>query len=860
MHSISATQILKTFGVNKEKGLKQESIPSLVKKYGKNILLQKKKITSLEIIIEQFKSPLMYILLGAGFITLALHEYTDSAVIFLAVAINTIFGFIQEKKASNTLEKLRKIVKIEAKVLRDSNIKIINSCDLVPGDIVILDPGEKVPADGRLLSTKELTINEAPLSGEWIPSLKNTKVLDIKTPLADRDNMAYMGTVIESGYGVMVVIGIGNKTEIGKISETLESIEEEKTPYQKKIIELSKFIGIFISVSSIIIFVIGYFFRGYGFSEMFLTTVAVAVSAIPEGLPVAMTVILAVGMQKILKKKGLVRKLASAETLGSTSVICTDKTGTLTQGIMKLDFASGDNTLRIAGINAEVFVENHNKPLHELIVRGRPTDRALFLGAMEHGIDIKKDCKEISRVPFRSTYKFSATLLKESKTKNVLYVLGAPEKILAMVSRNEINNKTYKISKKRKEEIQKEFQDLAKQGKRVLACAYKKVKAVDVDKKCFDLCDDLIYTGLVSLVDPLREDVKGSISKCRSAGMRVIMATGDNKFTAMAIANEIGFNAEEKNLIEGNDLDLLSDKELGERLEDIKIFARVTPEHKMRIIDAWQNKGEVVAMTGDGINDAPALKLADIGVALGSGTEVAKEASDLILLNNNFSVIVDAIERGRGIIDNIRKVMTYLLSDSFTEILLVAFSVITGNPLPLTAIQILWVNLVEDGLPNTALAFEPMEDDLMEQKPMKRNASLINLEMKEIILIVGLVTDALLLGLFWYLLQGKYPIEYIQTMIFACLTVDSLFYVFSCKSLRKNIWEENLLSNKFLVFSWFVGIIMLYLAIYNPFLSNMLNTVALGFNDWIIIFAMGFVELFLIEMVKMYFIRKKKFD
>lgn len=886
-HSLSVGKVVKKLKTDKTKGLLREEIKARLEKFGKNKLPEEKPISSIRIFFEQFQSPLIYILVIAGVVTLFFQKFTDALVIFGAVFLNTIVGFFQENKASKALHELKKIVRHEAEVLREGNLKIINSEELVPGDIIILNPGDKVPADGRIIESHSLKTNEMVLTGEWLAAEKQLDILPKETPLADRDNMVYMGTIVEEGKAKAVVTGTGLGTEIGKVAQMVKEAEEEKTPYQKKLARFSKIVGIVIAVICLGIFIQG-IISGYKTEgiiskervvEMFTTSIAVAVAAIPEGLPVAMTVILALGMQRILRKQGLVRKLVAAETLGSTSIICTDKTATLTEGRMKVseiltsfnilenkeDIKAKNSVLKIAVLCVEAFIENLEVQKEKWILRGRPTDRALLEAGIEADFDkkaLEKKEPKIEELPFDPIYKYSAVLHKISDTENILYVLGAPEKILAMSKYIEVKGRKEILLKEKNSQLKRKFEDLASKGQRVLATAYRKISTHNSQlstSKLEQLINELTFVGLIALQDPLRPEVKEAIEVCRQAGMRPIIVTGDHKLTAKAVAEELGLPAREKNILEGKDLDKISDEDLRRKAKNIEIYARVEPRHKMRIIDAWQKRGEVVAMTGDGINDAPALKEADIGVALGSGTEVAKETSDLILLNDSFSIIVAAVEEGRAVLDNIRKVITYLLSDSFTEVILVGVSILAGVPLPVTAAQILWVNLIEDGLPGMALAFESKEEDIMQQKPGKHETPLLIREMKALIFIIGLITDFLLLGLFFWLIKySGYETSHIRSIIFTGLTVDSLFYVFSCKSLRHNLWHINLFSNKFLIGSWVFGISALIAALYLPTLQMLLETSPLNLFDWQLILGLGFLNIILIEATKWYFISKKE--
>ena len=557
-----------------------------------------------------------------------------------------------------------------------------------------------------------------------------------------------------------------------------------------------------------------------------------------------MTVILAVGMQRILKKGGLVRRLASAETLGSTSIIATDKTATLTEGKMKVVEVIGDKSLilKTVVLTSQAFIENPEASVDQWIVRGESTDQALLLAAITAGFNKDElDKHKIAEMPFNPANKLAATVLKEAGRNN-LYVCGAPEAVLALSQ----------LTAREGQQWKKKLDQLAGKGLRIVAAGYKTDLNSAIDFK--EIINNLTFTGLIALRDPVRPEVKEAINLCRQAGMRPIIITGDHKLTAKAVTEELDWNIGDEDILEGKDLDKLNDDGLDKILTRIQIYARVEPKDKMRIITAWQKRGKVVAMIGDGVNDAPALKKADIGVALGSGTEVAKEAADLILLNDSFAIIVAAVEEGRAILDNIRKVITYLLSDTFSEVVLVGVSILAGVPLPITAVQILWINLMEDGLGDIALAFEPKEEDLMKQKPQGHDLPLLTKEMKTIIFIIGLITDLILLGLFFWLWRQNYPIDYIRSIIFTTLTIDSLLYIFSCKSLRKNIWQVDFFSNKLLLVAFGSSLLMLILALYFPFFQNFLEIVPLGFYDWLIVLGLGLVELLGIEAAKWFFI------
>ena len=884
-HSLSQEEVINILSTDAKEGLSGQEVQIRQNRLGPNQLPGEKPLPKIKIFLDQFKSPLVYILLLAGFITLILKEFSDSIIIWSVVGLNAIVGYVQENKASEALKSLKKVVKINARVIRDGDEREISSENLVPGDIVILTQGDKVPADCKIIECHNLKINEAALTGEWLPAGKETKILPEETPLADRDNMAYMGCLVEYGTGRAIVTEIGEKAEMGKIAVLVKETKEDMTPLQRKIAHLGKIIGIAVSVIAVVILIQGVA-SGNDFTEMFLTAVAIAVAAIPEGLPMATTVILALGMQRILKRKGLVRKLLAAETLGSTSIICSDKTLTLTEGKMvvatvvtakhhaveiiedwpkvKKEEARPEEllALTIAALNSEAFIENPKFPPALWEIKGRPTDRALVAAGAKAGLiknELERKFIKIDEIPFDSESKLIINLYNKNKG-SVLFVSGAPEKILSLSSFVEDGEKPKPLNKKTLRELNQSLEALTEKGLRVIAVAYKEYPKQPSYKKLNDLCGKLVFAGFIGLKDPLRKEVKNAIKVVRGAGIRPVIVTGDHPLTTKAIAEELGFKIKKENIITGKELDELSDEKFQEKIKKIKIYARSEPRHKLRIIEAWQKRGEVVAMTGDGINDAPALKKADIGVVLGSGTDVAKEVADLILLPDSFNIIVAAIEEGRAIIDNIRKVVVYLLADSFTEVILISGALLFGFPLPITAVQILWVNLVSDGLPGMALAFEPKEKDLMKQKPQKKDIPLLTKEMKAIIFIIGIITDLILLGLFFWLWGTTHDLRYVQTMIFAALTVDSLFYIFSCKNLKKAIWHINPFSNKILIMSWLFGVAMLFLAIYLPGLQTLLKTVPLTVYDWTIILGLGIIELFLVEVAKWHFIVKKSFN
>src|SRR3989344_3915236 len=667
---------------SRKDGLTSKEATEGLKKFGLNALPQEKPYSKIRLFLSQFNSPLMYILLATVVISFLLKHYSDSIFIIVVLLINTTVGFCQENKANQSLLALKKMVKVRTKVLRDGYEKEIDSEELVVGDIVFLKSGDKVPADGRIIESKGLKINEASLTGESQAVKKD----------AEKTNAVFMGTIVEEGRAKIVVVATGVNTQIGEIVLLLKATKERKTPLQKKIATLSKLLGFFILFIIVIIIIEGYFTEK-NFVDVFVAALALAVSAIPAGLLPAITVILVLGLRRIFKQNGLVRKLAATETLGSVTVICTDKTGTLTEGKMQVShiltstrelmgdnisgLAKGENAngieshilaLKIATLANDAFVENPDAELQEWVIRGRLTEKALLLSGMQSGLNKKEMEKRypvLDRISFESEYKFAATYHKKNESQNVIYVVGAPEEIIARCVSLDMDGKKEKLGTVESDKLMAKLETLSQKGLRVLACAHKDYDAQTKYKNLTELIKNLSLVGFIALKDPLRLDAKESILTTKKAGIRTVIVTGDHRLTAKAIAEEIGLAAEDEDIIEGKELEFISDDILKEKAEYISVYARVSPRHKLRIVKALQANGEVVAMLGDGVNDAPALKAADIGVAVGSGTDVAKEVADLVLLDDNFKTIVKSVEQGRVVFENVRKVFVYLVADDF---------------------------------------------------------------------------------------------------------------------------------------------------------------------------------------------------
>lgn len=882
-------------------GLTDNEAQSRLLSLGKNELPYKKSSPAVILILKQFNNPIVYILFFASFISLLTGHFFDGFFIIFIVLVSVVIGFIQEKKADDAIAKLRDMIKYEIEVLRDGHHKIIPTSEVVVGDIIILKQGDKIPADARVFNINNFETSEAVLTGESMPNTKQVEKLDLEIPLSERVNMVYAGTIVVRGEGEALVTAIATNTELGKISKLVDYVEETESPLQKKIRIFSRNLGIGLVLLNVLIFLFGALMQR-DLYEMFLISVAVVVAAIPEGLLPAMIVVLAIGMQKILKKGGLVKKIMAVETLGSVSVICTDKTGTLTRGEMRVDqiitednilksgseglknlsikeLASHYLALKISLLCNNVFTEETKDKTQEPIIRGSSTEKALYLAAIQSGLnkeELEKVEKKLVEIPFDSDYKFMATLhhldpytnfnRNNKKEEFIVYVKGAPERVIGLSSHIRINNKKEILSDSYKNKINKQYINLTSKGLRVIAVGYKEIESESKigkgiisgysKEKSFHLYPDdinsIVFVGFIALADPLRPDAKEAINNCLSAGIRPIIITGDHKLTAKTIYNDLGLKIEDSNILDGTELDKISDEELSRILVDISIYARVEPRHKIRIVKLWQEKGEIVAMTGDGVNDSPAIKAADIGIALGSGTDIAKETADLVLIHDSFNVIIESVRRGRIIFYNIKKVILYLLTGSFTEMILVSGSVIFGWPLPILPAQILWIKMIEDTTPAMALAFDEVDEDVMNDKVNKKKV-LLNKNSIKLIAFYASIMDLSLLGLFYYYNETYNDIDYARTMTFVGLGIASLFYIYSVRGLKKNIFQINFFSNKFLTFSSVLGILMFVLAIYLPILNNILKTVPLSLNDWIVLSAYGFMGIIIYEIGKKIF-------
>lgn len=878
-HNLAIAEVFKKLE-NSKSGLSGHEAKKRLDKYGLNVLAKEDKFSAFGLFLSQFKSSLVYVLVIAGFISLFFGEFIDAYVIFAAVLLNVVVGFIQENKANKSLQKLNSIVRNETLVLRDGLEQKLESRFLVPGDIIILSSGNRVPADARLLEINELEVNEATLTGESWPVEKKLDTLDIAAVLAERKNMVFMGTLVVDGKARAIVTATGFNTEIGKITVMLKETTEERTPLQEQLDSFAKNITRIIIIITLLLFIFG-ISLGKPWAEMFTLAVAVAVSAIPEGLVISMTMILTIGMQRILKHKGLVRRLISAETLGSTTVICTDKTGTLTEGEMRVSSLLTSNyiydlsvkSLRDLSVDKEIetmmnisflcndsIVQNINEPIKDWLVIGSPTEKALFLfGAYSRGVrTLSERFKRLEEVTFDSHRKFMLTRHKYDSTHDIIYIKGAPEKLLSFSKYFLDRDKITILSKNKIDYFDREWQTFSKKGLRVLAGAYKLVPRNFKDFGNYkEKPDSFIFVGIWGLADPLRPEAKETLAKTFAAGIKTVIITGDNKFTATTIAQDLGIELGPNSIVTGDELLKMTDSELHKKISEIKLYARVTPADKLRIIKAWQSKGEVVSMTGDGVNDAPALKAADIGVAVSSGSDVAKETADLVLLDNNFATIVMAIKQGRLIFANIRKVILYLLSNAFAEIFVIVFSMILKIPLPVLAAQILWINLVDDGFPALALTMEPEDEEIMNHRP-KKIKKLLDFESKFIILVITLISGVASLWLFWIFWQKTGNVDLARTVSFTSLALSTLFYVFSIKNLETNIFKSHPFQNKYLNWAILLGVFTQLIAIYTPIFNKLLRTVPLGMVEWLAIAGVIVVVVLVIEIIKTIFIAYEK--
>lgn len=876
----SIEQIFKKFNTS-DSGLDSDSADKLLKKHGENKLPTAGLGAGRgKIFFDQWKSPLILVLLAAGIISGLLREVADMVVIFLTVFVNVMIGFAQEYKANKALLDLKKISDAKALVIRGGKKFFLSSERLTLGDVVFLTAGDKIPADGRLIETKDFSADESVLTGESNPVKKHSRKISGEKILSDQANMVFSGTVASSGRAMFVVTAIGEDTEIGKIAGLVFRTVEEKTPLQAQLKKLALYITGLVGVFFVMIMVLGFARppEALGFFPLLKTSVAVAVAAIPEGLTISLTVILALGMQQILKRKALVRKMIAAETLGSVNVICVDKTGTLTEGKMemiKLITANGDwqkdefprvslaengEQEGILALKAAVLCNDATPSAkgERNVFFGDSTETALLAAGAAAGLEkevMDKAFPRKSEITFDSRRKYMATF-HEVDDDLVAYVKGAPEVILSLSEYFEERGTAKKMNKEKRSFFLQKAEEMAKKGYRVLALAHKREDKKNYFRREKDV-KNLVFIGLAVFSDPLRPEARQTIDYAKKAGIKVVMITGDHKETAETLARTLGLQTRDDQALTGADLEKMSDAELEQVVSKITVFARVSPEHKIRVVRAFQAGGAVVAMTGDGVNDGPALKGADVGVALGSGTDVAKETSDLILLDDSFSTIVAAIEEGRRIYQNIKKIVLYLLSGSLAEVVLIAGSIIGGMPLALLPAQILWINMIVDSLPNVALAFDPGDKENMNEPPRPKKEAILDADTKKMILIFSLVSSFLLFVFYYFLWKKGLEIELARTLVFCALGISTLFYAYSARSLRRSVWRINPLENRVFLLTLIFGIVLVVAAVYWPPLQNLLHNTSVPALYWFFIILTGIAHVVLIEILKSAFLRQK---
>ncbi len=864
-----------------EKGLTETESNSRLVKIGPNEIIRKRKINKLRIFANQFTSPLVVILIFATILSAVIGEMLDAIVILIILIFNACFGFFQEYRAEKTIEALKKLTAPEATVIRDGRQKRVASSRLVPGDIIILEQGAKIPADLRILEEVDLKIDESALTGESVPVSKTSEAVT-SSSIAEIASMAFMGTIVTYGRGRGVVVDTGMGTEIGKIARMVEEAGEQATPLQESLGDFARKLGFIVVAISIIVIAIG-IFRGHALMEMVTTGIALAVAAIPEGLPAVVTITLAIGLKKLASHKALVKKLPAVESLGSTSVICADKTGTLTKNEMTVRrIWYRGRTVEVTGKGFETkgeFLHNRkrtdprkDRTLEMLLrtgalcsnaridisgsgdagVTGDPTEGALVVAAAKAGLDVEvleKKHPRTDEIPFTSERKMMSTI-NTTGGKSMLYTKGAPETILGLCNRIYSDGRVRRLDSSQRKEILEANLSLTSEALRVLAFAYKDAGGKKARK---GIEKDLIFIGLAGMIDPPRADVKENTALCKKAGIKTVMITGDHKNTALAIAREIEIFEEGDKVLTGAELDSLSDRELNDVVEKVSVYARVNPEHKVRIVKAFREKGHIIAMTGDGVNDAPALKSADIGVAMGiKGTDVAKEASDMILADDDFSNIVRAVEGGRHIYDNIKKFIYYLLSSNIGEVLVVFMAMLifldpSGSALlPLLAVHLLWINLVTDGPPALALGVDPPSPDVMSRPPRSPKEKILSRGAMSFLVMVGIIMTIGTLGVFWWGLGVS--LEKARTLAFTTLVIYEMFNVINCRSLKYSIFRIGLFSNRKLLYAIAVSILLQLLVIYVPAIQAGFRTVALGLLDWLVIVAVSSTVLIITQL------------
>ena len=879
-HSSETETVLNFLETNAAAGLSGRATAERLAALGPNLLPEKKKTSVLLRFLKHFNDVLIYVLFAAAIVTLILNHYLDTVVILFVTLINALIGFFQESKAEKALEDIKKMLSLKAQVIRDGSPMEIDASDLVIGDIVMLNPGDKVPADLRLLATSNLKIEEAPLTGESVPVEKSPAPLPADTMLGDRINMAFSGMIVRAGTGRGVVVATGANTEIGKINQMMTDVAPLTTPLLKQTAQFGKTISIIILAGAAIIYLFGLLFRNYAHADLLMSVIGLAIAAIPEGLPAILSIILAIGVQSIARKNAITRTLPSVETLGSVSVICSDKTGTLTKNemtVQTLEIRDGEFEVTGTGYAPKGDILSSGRKINmsaepvldELIkcfkicneaslvqdaegmwsIVGDPTEGALVT-LFEKAEVSHAPVERISTIPFDSQYKYMATLI-EGEAHNIIYIKGAPDRLLDMVE----SEKTAAGNKKfARQYWDGKISSLALRGQRVIGAA---LKTVDKTVKIInhdDIKDGIIFLGLAGIIDPPRDESIEAVRKCKEAGITVKMITGDHVDTARTIAKQLGIG-DGANAIQGKELEQMTAGEMQNAAVKYDVFARTSPEHKLKLVEALQARGAICAMTGDGVNDAPALKKADIGIAMGiKGTDVTKEAAEIVLADDNFSTIVAAVEEGRRVYDNLKKTILFVLPTNGAESFLIMASILFGTILPLTPLQILWVNMVTSVTISLALAFERVEPGAMRRPPRPAKTPLLDGYFIWRILFVSIFIGGCTLWLSQYLYakhqNDPHVQEFVRTVVLQTIVMGQAFHLFNSRSIRGNAFKHGLFDNKAIMVVWILMLLLQAAITYLPFMNATFGTVPLELSYWKYPVALGLLVFLVVEIEK----------
>jgi Ca2+-transporting ATPase len=872
--SKSIERTLEELKVNAVTGLTDQEAETRMTQYGTNKLQGKKKKTILQMVVAQLKDALIYVLFGAVIITFFMGEYIDGIIILLVIVINALLGVIQEVKAGNAIEALRNLSAPKALVKRNGTIKEIESKKIAPGDILVLDAGRLVAADIRLIESANLKIEESALTGESVPAEKDADAIleSSETPLGDRINSAFMSTLVTYGRGVGVVVSTGMNTEVGKIAGIIDEERENETPLEKRLNELGKTLGKLAVGICVIIFIIAWL-QGRNLANMFLTSVSLAVASIPEGLAAIVAVVLSIGVTKMARRKAIIRKLPAVETLGSVNIVCSDKTGTLTQNKMTVtryfNLSEGeviaedvkDHPSEEAILLARAMILSSDATYENGKGTGDPTEIALLIFGDGLGIDRKALTEKnvrMGEMAFDSDRKLMSTL-EDQDGKLRVFVKGAIDNLISRCTHVRINGKVLSITEEHKQQFKQATDSMAGQALRTLSAAYKPLDSV-IDEN--EMEKDLILLGIIGMIDPPRMEVKESIRKAKQAGITIIMITGDHKNTAFAIAKELGIAESPDQVVTGEELNKSSETELIQNIHHYKVFARVSPEHKVKIVRAFKSRGNIVSMTGDGVNDAPSLNAADIGVAMGiTGTDVAKNASDMILADDNFSTIISAIEQGRNIYNNIKKSVIFLLASNVGEVVAMVVAILIGMPAPLIATQLLWINLLTDTLPAIALGMDPGDPDVMQQEPRNPKESFFAKGAGTRVILGGTLIGLLTIFAFWfgYYEHGYSPYdanipenvhEYARTMAFMSIVSCQLLYALTFRHPLKSIFKVSIFSNKYLIGAVVIGLLLQLIVLGIPAMHNAFKLEMLNARGWMNVIVIGFIPIGFNEIVK----------